>query len=106
MTIVAADRDRKRACGRHRRCKRRGLAAGVVDPQQRDVGRVVAPSVGGGRASAIGETDRDVTLLRQRLIGPTVNSYYPNVKQIKLREITRMAPEMNLIWSPPSSFTL
>lgn len=36
-------------------------------------------------------------ILRQRLVGPTVNSYYPNVKQIKLREITRMAPEMNLI---------
>ncbi|KAF9915776.1 hypothetical protein BX616_005382 [Lobosporangium transversale] len=36
-------------------------------------------------------------ILRQRLIGPTINSYYPNVKQIKLREITRMVPEMNLI---------
>ncbi|KAF9424458.1 hypothetical protein BGZ94_008042 [Podila epigama] len=36
-------------------------------------------------------------ILRERLIGPTINSYYPNVKQIKLREITRMAPEMNLI---------
>lgn len=36
-------------------------------------------------------------ILRERLVGPTVNSYYPNVKQIKLREITRMVPEMNLI---------
>ncbi|KAG0054882.1 hypothetical protein BGZ83_010220 [Gryganskiella cystojenkinii] len=36
-------------------------------------------------------------ILRQRLVGPTINSYYPNVKQIKLREITRMAPEMNLV---------
>ncbi|KAG0289878.1 hypothetical protein BGZ98_003663 [Dissophora globulifera] len=36
-------------------------------------------------------------ILRQRLVGPTINSYYPNVKQIRLREITRMAPEMNLI---------
>ncbi|KAG0234449.1 mitochondrial ribosomal subunit S27-domain-containing protein [Mortierella sp. GBAus27b] len=36
-------------------------------------------------------------ILRQRLVGPTVNSYYPNVQQIKLREITRMAPEMKLI---------
>ncbi|KAG0352097.1 mitochondrial ribosomal subunit S27-domain-containing protein [Gamsiella multidivaricata] len=36
-------------------------------------------------------------ILRQRLVGPTVNSYYPNVKQIRLREITRMAPEMNLV---------
>ncbi|KAF9575984.1 hypothetical protein EC968_000947 [Mortierella alpina] len=36
-------------------------------------------------------------ILRQRLVGPTINSYYPNVKQIKIREITRMAPEMNLI---------
>ncbi|KAF9361198.1 MAG: mitochondrial ribosomal subunit S27-domain-containing protein [Benniella sp.] len=36
-------------------------------------------------------------ILRQRLVGPTVNSYYPNVQQIKLREITRMVPEMNLI---------
>lgn len=36
-------------------------------------------------------------ILRQRLVGPTINAYYPNVKQIKLREITRMAPEMNLI---------
>lgn len=36
-------------------------------------------------------------ILRERLVGPTINSYYPNVKQIKLREITRMVPEMNLI---------
>ncbi|KAG0000677.1 hypothetical protein BGZ80_009349 [Entomortierella chlamydospora] len=36
-------------------------------------------------------------ILRQRLVGPTINSYYPNVKQIKLREITKMVPEMNLI---------
>ncbi|KAF8924287.1 mitochondrial ribosomal subunit S27-domain-containing protein [Dissophora ornata] len=36
-------------------------------------------------------------ILRQRLVGPTINAYYPNVKQIKLREITRMAPGMNLI---------
>ncbi|KAF9346881.1 hypothetical protein BGX26_001618 [Mortierella sp. AD094] len=36
-------------------------------------------------------------ILRQRLVGPTINSYYPNVKQIKLREITKMAPEMNLV---------
>ncbi|ORZ11728.1 hypothetical protein BCR41DRAFT_356836, partial [Lobosporangium transversale] len=28
--------------------------------------------------------------IQRRLIGPTINSYYPNVKQIKLREITRM----------------
>jgi small subunit ribosomal protein S33 len=36
-------------------------------------------------------------ILRQRLVGPTINAYYPNVKQLKLREITRMAPEMNLV---------
>ncbi|KAF8977653.1 hypothetical protein BGZ46_007224 [Entomortierella lignicola] len=36
-------------------------------------------------------------ILRQRLVGPTINSYYPNVKQIKLREITKMVPEMNLV---------
>ncbi|KAI1307358.1 hypothetical protein EDD11_004505 [Mortierella claussenii] len=36
-------------------------------------------------------------ILRQRLVGPTVNSYYPNVKQVKMREVIRMAPDMNLI---------
>ncbi|KAF9177506.1 hypothetical protein BGZ51_007260 [Haplosporangium sp. Z 767] len=36
-------------------------------------------------------------ILRQRLVGPAINSYYPNVKQIKVREITKMAPEMNLV---------
>ncbi|KAF9438691.1 hypothetical protein BGZ76_005834 [Entomortierella beljakovae] len=36
-------------------------------------------------------------ILRQRLVGPTINSYYPNVRQIKPREISRMVPEMNLI---------
>ncbi|GJJ77211.1 small subunit ribosomal protein S33 [Entomortierella parvispora] len=36
-------------------------------------------------------------ILRQRLVGPTVNAYYPNVKRITLREITRMAPELNLV---------
>ncbi|KAF9581706.1 hypothetical protein BGW38_001172 [Lunasporangiospora selenospora] len=36
-------------------------------------------------------------ILRARLVGPTINSYYPNVKMIKPREISRMAPEMNLI---------
>ncbi|KAF9102736.1 hypothetical protein BGX27_010869 [Mortierella sp. AM989] len=36
-------------------------------------------------------------ILRQRLVGPTINSYYPNVRQIKLREITKMVPEMNLV---------
>ncbi|KAF9273412.1 hypothetical protein BGZ68_001530 [Mortierella alpina] len=36
-------------------------------------------------------------ILRQRLVGPTINSYYPNVKQIKIREITRMVPEMKLV---------
>ncbi|KAF9970215.1 hypothetical protein BGZ73_007104 [Actinomortierella ambigua] len=36
-------------------------------------------------------------ILRARLVGPTINSYYPSVRPIKMREITRMAPEMNLV---------
>lgn len=36
-------------------------------------------------------------ILRQRLVGPTINSYYPNVQRIALHEITRMVPEMKLI---------
>ncbi|KAF9944991.1 hypothetical protein BGZ65_011325 [Modicella reniformis] len=36
-------------------------------------------------------------ILRQRLVGPAINSYYPNVRPINLREITNMAPELNLI---------